>query len=163
MHPTSLAEYSNCGGWTEIIHDSNTTLLYLSNFGDTNNITDTFYSNSTYGIGWGTNDSIQRNLKINFNYSNILITYSGFYNVPVSGLGILSIVGLLVLNDSWTNNLEGQSLSIKGINQFIQSQINITDRTDNIQSINSSNLDIKMWGISSYPYTKRYIKKLKLR
>lgn len=41
------------GGWTQLIGDDTTSLADLANFGDTSDITGTFYTDSTYGIGWG--------------------------------------------------------------------------------------------------------------
>ena len=41
------------GGWTRIIKDSTTTAVDLSLFGDVSEISSTFYSDATMGIGWG--------------------------------------------------------------------------------------------------------------
>lgn len=157
-----------CGGWTEIIHDSNTNLTYLSHFGNTSNIAATFYSDNSYGIGWGTNDNIPKVLTINMNYSNLIIQYTGFYNIPSNGLGLLSLSDIsntyFMFNDSWGDDNTGQSLNINNTTIFDQYKINVTNRKDTILITNRTQLNISMYGyINSFPYTKRYIYNLKVR
>lgn len=157
-----------CGGWTEIIHDANTTLTYLSHFGNTSNIASTFYSDSTYGIGWGTNDNIQKMLSININYSELKIQYSGSYNNPSGGLGLLVLSDInnsfFVFNDSWGDDLTGQSLNINNIAILNQSKTNVFNRIDTFIVANKTQLNVSMYGyINTFPYTKRYIYNLKVR
>ena len=158
----------HCGGWTEIIHDSNTNLTYLSHFGSTSNISSTFYNDTNYGIGWGANDNIAKVFSININYTKLIIQYTGFYNIPSGGLGILILSdnhnSFFTFNDSWSDDNTGQSLNINNTSIFDQYKMNVTNRKDTIIINNSTQLNISMAGyINSFPYTKRYIYNLKVR
>lgn len=154
------------GGWTVIINDHNTDLTYLSKFGNTSDISGTFYSDSTYGIGWGTNDNVFKIYDANIEHTKIKVTYSGFYNVPAGGLGLLYLRNenddiYLVFNDSWTDSSAGQSLRVNGTQILTQSQTNIVNRTDTITRPSSTQVSIEMAGYTSaYAYTKRYISRL---
>jgi hypothetical protein len=166
------------GGWTEIVKDSTTTLADLAKFGDTSNISSTFYSNSTKGIGWGTNDRYYKEFKIDrLVFSEIRITISGNYNNPAKGLGKLIIGDTLLqgsywdeslsgnfslnFNDGHTDYSKGQSLSINGEQLFYLKQLDIINQTYKLSGYHQY---INMTGYTSiYPYTKRYINKLLVR
>lgn len=152
-------------GWTRIIKDYNTTISDLSFFGNTNNISSTFYSDVNYWIGWWTNDDIEKYLNININYSNIKIKFSWFYDTPSEWLWKLTIknendenTNILYFTDSWTNKDTGQTLSINNNTIYSQSTINEENRKEIINYENSSLISIWMkWHTSEYSYTKRYI------
>jgi len=165
----SLEEILNSINIHKTIITNGTTLDDLSALGiDISQIEDTFYTDDTLGIGWGTNDDTWRAIEISVpnGSTSFTITYSGYYNNPSGGLGHLAIVdendnSLLVFSDVWTNDSEGQSLYINEETIFEKSEINIKNRTDIVQLNGATKIYIKMKGYtSSYPYTKRYIKKL---
>ena len=154
------------GGWMVIIDSPSTDLSYLSKFGSTADISSTFYSNASYGIGWGTNDDDPKILNMDIPYTKIKVTHSGFYNSPSGGLGTMYIKdengnNLLVSQDAWTSSSEGQILQVNGITIFNRQTTNISNRVDTITRSLSSQLNIHMFGYtSSYAYTYRYIKRL---
>ena len=159
---------TNGGGWTVIIEDPSTNLAYLSQFGDTSEISSTFYTNSTYGIGWGTNDNIYKNYTINFNYNQVYITYTGYYAELSNALGFMSIStdlkNIVQLSDAWVNWQNGQTLIVNGTTIFSQSRTPIVNRTDQIPTSNSSSLTVGMKGYTSaYNYSRRWIKRLMIR
>lgn len=159
---------TNGGGWTVIIEDPSTDLAYLSQFGDTSEINSTFYTNSTYGIGWGTNDNSYKELKIDLNYDEVYVTYTGFYAELPSALGFMIITSnlksLVNLTDAWASWQNGQTLSVNGSTIFNQSRTPVVNRTDQIPASNSSSLRIEMKGFTSaYSYSRRWIKRLMIR
>ncbi|MDD5639934.1 MAG: fibrinogen-like YCDxxxxGGGW domain-containing protein [Candidatus Pacebacteria bacterium] len=155
------------GGWTKIL-GIGTTVANLNNWGDTSNIASTFYSDSTKGIGWGTNDYVFKQLTIDThsNINEVKVKISGERNTPSGGFGYLWLyqdVGLnLQFNDSWGGVNDGQTLIINGVkvydnstNSFVNYQV-VWD--NNPYSWTGSIIKISMRGYtSSYPYTKRYI------
>ncbi len=149
------------GGWTKIIYGADTTLDYLSHFGDISQIKSTFYRDNQKGIGWGTNDNKLKKFHLSFkNFDKCKVVFSGNYNKPSRGLGWLYIKNgsdeLVRFRDAYTNDYEGQILYINGKNIFFKSQINVQNREENF---NSKVTSIEMNGYTSYyPYTKRYIK-----
>lgn len=161
---------TNGGGWTVIINNSSTNLNYISQFGITAEISSTFYSHVSYGVGWGNNVSIMRNINMEIEYSQVYITYTGTYNNPSGGLGFFSMTNhtesgsytLVGLNDSWTDAITGQSLTVNNTTVFDQERTNIINRTDIINR-SGNFFNIAMGGFSGYPYTKRYINKLMFR
>jgi hypothetical protein len=158
------------GGWTVIIPNTGSSseiLTYMSQFSNTSSLQSTFYYNSSYGVGWGTNNDTWVNYSINnISYTEIEMTYSGFYENPAGGLGqmVLSNGSTLVsLADSWTDYRFGQTLYVRPSNVLYQSRTNVINRTSYF-SENSSLIDISMKGYtSSYGYTRRYIKYLRIK
>jgi len=152
------------GGWTRIIKDHTTTVEDLSKFGSTSQIESTFYSHSTYGVGWGTNDDAYKALSIYMPFNDAKIKLSGFYNSPSGGLGHMNIISnggyhIAGLHDSWADNGTGQSLTIGNTAIFTANTTNVVNQSYSTYGANEDKgLYIEMKGYnSSYGYTKRYI------
>ncbi len=154
------------GGWMKVIADG-ASLAEMKKFGNTSEIESTLYSDNTLGIGWGTNDNIEKSYIIDqkFFFDEVYIQYSGSYDTPSGGLGYLYARkdgnNILSFNDSHTSGSSGQSLAINGVLIINREQVNVINRIDILpQHID----EITMKGFtSSYPYTKRYIKNLWIR
>ena len=157
------------GGWTVLVADNTTDLAYLSKFGSTAQITSTFYTDSNYGIGWGTNDDSYKVLDISTQpFSEVYIQHSGFYNIPAGGLGYMYIntnnETILSSGDAWTDSSAGQSLTVQGNQIYRQSQSNDNNRVHSIDVVESNQIAVGMKGYtSSYGYTKRYLNRLMIR
>ena len=157
---------TNGGGWMRIVADG-VSLTEMRKFGDTSEIESTFYTNNTLGIGWATNDNVEKSYIIDqkFSFNEVYVQYSGSYDTPVGGLGYLYARkdgnNILSFNDSHTSGVSGQSLKINGTTIIDREQVNVVNRVD---VLNQGPNEITMKGFtSSYPYTKRYIKNLWIR
>jgi hypothetical protein len=171
---------NNGGGWTQL-SDTTPTLAELALFGDTSTIASSFNVNASYGFNWGlaVDDSVWTSGVYKYEavipHSSIRITYTGFYNSPSGGLGVLqvgndvSLTDYLYFVDPYTSDTRGQTLVVDGATLFqadtAGGRTNITNRTD-IMSASSvqSKLSIAMNSYINlpytYPYTRRYIREL---
>lgn len=157
---------TNGGGWMKIVADG-ASLAEMQKFGNTSEIESTLYSDNTLGIGWGSNDNVEKSYIIDqkFSFNEVYVQYSGSYDTPVGGLGYLYARkdgnNILSFNDSHTSGVSGQSLKINGTTIIDREQVNVVNRVD---VLNQGTNEITMKGFtSSYPYTKRYIKNLWIR
>lgn len=146
-------------------------LTDLSNQGfTTTDISSTFYTDATYGMGWGTNDNVFKELVIPVpsGATGYTIVTTGEYNNPTGGLGWLHVykndgtTAIYDFYDAWTNDATGQSLAVNGSFVFNQSQTNLyNDSRSGSLASETANIKINMKGYTaSYGYTKRYIKSL---
>lgn len=175
------------GGWTYVIDPINvniaTTLSYMSKFGSTSNISPTSVYDVAKGINWGDNSGYFKSYSpAKLNYSTMSVEYSGSYNSPSGGLGNLiigshSYVPLywdqvlpgterLTFSDGSDTNSSVHFLSVNGVTISVG---NITNRVDILSGGKSQLSWINMTGYRStktgtyYPYTRRYIRTLKVR
>ena len=108
-------------------------------------------------------------IELNLNYNEIKITYSGFYNSPVGGLGLLyvgnqdSYQSAISFEDLNTDASTGHYLTVAGTSVLFRSQENVIDRTDTVSLPNSSLLHVSMNPYRTFPYTARYIRALWIR
>lgn len=175
---------SEDGIWTRIINDK-TTLDYLSNFGNTNNISNSFYKNEK-GIGWGKNGKIDTFALNRIPFNQIKVKINAPYNNPENGNGILMFLeesdntesdqnqnSDFDINKEYVSGIEsrdiseiaddGQNLKINGLTAFQKEQKDIT-KDDGFIFSNGNLKFIKMGNNNEeIPYTKRYISEMWVR
>ena len=172
------------GGWTRIIKDSTTTVDDLSSFGDTSEISSTFYSDPTMGIGWGeavvtgganadcrfTSKFVMSKL---WDYQEIKFEVSAEYKLlssPDNSYGYLYISNNLSDNstafaefiDAWTSDLLGANqIKVNGtiIRNETSSSSDLIGYPFNI-TVSGNKLQLCMGGEDPGAYNKRYIKSM---
>ncbi|MBF0363586.1 MAG: hypothetical protein HQK49_21375 [Oligoflexia bacterium] len=95
------------GGWMRIVNDHTTTVADLASFGSISAIQSNFYTNTTYGIGWGllasetcidlTSVASFTNVKLKISALSDYVTYGG--NGALGGYGYLRISANPTTND----------------------------------------------------------------
>lgn len=160
------------GGWMYIVTGDNTSLDYMSLFGDVQNIAGTLYRDERYGLGWGTNDGQYKTFQtFNLPFNEVKCKISGEYDNPVDGTGYLEFLtqsdgAILSFYDSSYDANDGQSLIVDGQTLISNSKENLVKY--DIHSSQDSDgdvnvLTIKMRGDSNLPYTRRFIYMLCVR
>lgn len=170
---SGIIKFSNFYGKSSFkpykIIDSTSTLASLSSLGiNTSEITSTFYDDATYGIGWGTNDSLSKSIFLDVPAASedLRITFSGFYNSPSGSIGAVSVWDdetdnlLFMFNDSWTHSTSGQSLQVNGTIIYDKQLIDEDNRTETISVVGVNKIRISMNGASGYPMGNRYLNQL---
>jgi len=172
------------GGWTQIIKDSTTTVDELSSFGDTSEISDTFYSDPTMGIGWGEAvDTGGANADCRFSskfvmsklwdYQEIKFEVSAEYKLlssPDNSYGYLYIsnnfvdqsVAFASFIDAWSSDAWGANRVTVNGNVVRSNTLSTTDLVGYPFSITvaGNKLQLCMGGEDPGAYNKRYIKSM---
>ncbi len=165
------------GGWTAIINPQDYQKTYLDQFpAQTDTIVNYgIYTSPATGVSWGDvttqeNYSQQpQRIELNLNYNEIKITYSGFYDNPVSGLGFFYVGNQDAYNnaisfeDRNSDASTGHYLTVGGSSILFRAQQDVIDRTDTISLPNSTLLHVSMNPYRTFSYTARYIRALWIR
>lgn len=157
------------GGWTELIYGYGMPLSYFDNFNVIINDIPSLSGDPSYGVSWGAATTLPSPFYLGFqiDYSEVKITYSGFYRVSQGYLALSTSYGssdLINFVDNNSSDSSGQNLHVYGIGTVLSNaQTNIIDRTDHFMRSGSA-LYIRMGRSSSAIYSNhRYIKSLKVR
>jgi len=160
------------GGWMRVIDGPSTTLGELDVFGDVSIITSTYYSDPTYGVGWGDNSDLA-NWSLDatrytidaVDFSEMRVTLTGFYAGGMGRIRVMTSSGVVTthINDAWAIDSSGQSYRVNGVDIFYKQLIDVVNQPEILIGFDR-NSQISMTGYSpSYVYTKRYINQLWLR
>lgn len=169
------------GGWTRIVKDSTTTVNEMALFGDTSEISSSFYSDATKGIGWGesvvtggSNADCQYSSKFVMNslwdYSEIKFTVSGDYSNPSdpdNSYGYMYVNNdftdlsswIAVTVDAWTADATGSNaVAVNGV-EIRNRNASATDMIAYTFTVpaTGNKLQVCMGGELPASYTKRYI------
>lgn len=162
------------GGWMRVINGPSTSLSEMAVFGNTTDISATYYSDASYGVGWGTTDASGTNWANTFprytidnvDFTEMRVIFTGFYNIPAGGIGKLYFFGdgfVTYLSDSWGASGNGQTYVLNNVAQFTKLPIDVVNESA-ILIGHTRGSEIGMTGFTNaYAYTKRYINELWLR
>jgi len=163
-------------GWTGVLTTNDLSLAYLQRFDRSADTISNYSIDGTYGATWGTTTSGDAQwssqpwrVAVTFPFDEIRVQYSGFYNSPSGGLGLMVMetaegANVLSFVDSHTNNSTGHSLVVGSTTVLSSSQTNITNRTDVVSRPGSTGFVTWMHGYTSaYGYTRRYFRQIWLR